>query len=436
MLSAATVLAATMTTIPVTTTPMAAGASRAAAPQGTLMLIGGALSDHNAEIYHRIVRASGGAHARIGVITAASVPPSQDPHAGTPQAANSVTNGRFYVDILKRYGAGSVQWIPVDLDHPGGADRAEVTAQAAGMTGFVFGGGDQYRLVTTLLHGAAHTDTRLMATIRARYAAGALVAGTSAGAQIQSGPHMVTGGASYQGLRDGTREGYYDDDTILADLPAGGLGLFTDGLIDTHFSAHGRLGRAVRLAADTGHQRVFGLDPDTALVITPTAAGGRTLTVLGGHGVSVLDLRAAVTGIRAGRWSVTGVRWSYLTDGAVYDPDAWTYRAPPGGAPLSPADRGAASPVEDVFDSAAADTDAGFRLTRAALDLADAARSDTLVGHSYEVSPVYTVVLSKAAGFTAYRAGARVGFAGLTVAMYVASGADQSAAAAQGRAAG
>ena len=413
--AAAAVLAATMTTTPIS--DAAATTARATTARGTQIMIGGALSDDNAEIYRRIVQGSGGGRARIGVITAASVPPSQDPEAGTPLAANSVTNGRFYVNILKKYGAGDVRWLPVDLDHPTAADDARLAAQAAGMTGFVFGGGDQYRLVTTLLHGAAHTDTRLLAAVRARYAVGALVAGTSAGAQIQSGPDMVTGGASYQALRDGTHTGYVEDDTVLADLPAGGLGLFDDGLIDTHFSANGRLGRAVRLASDTGHRRVFGLDPDTALESAPVAGGGRTLRVLGRHGVSVLDLRAAVTGTRAGRWSIDGVRWSYLTDGVEYDPGTWTARMPPGASPFSPADRVAASPVEDVFDSAAADQ-RGFRLTHAALDLAGAARSDTLTGHSYETTPVYAVVLTKTGRFAAYQTGTELAFTGLTVAMY------------------
>jgi cyanophycinase len=411
LVAAATVLAATMTT-PLTVPHTAHAGQRS---RGALILIGGALANDNAEIYHEIIARAGGEHGRIGVITAASVPPSQDPQAGTPQAANSVTNGRFYRDILERYGAGSVQWIPVDLDHPDAADDPKIAAQAAGMTGFLFGGGDQYRLVATLLRGAAHTDSRLLAAIRARFEQGAVVAGTSAGAQIQSGPDMVTGGASYQALRDGTRVGYFDDDTILAELPAGGFGLFADGLIDTHFSAKGRLGRAVRLAADTGHRRVFGLDPDTAL-----EAVGTTLRVLGRYGVSVLDLRAATTGAAGGRWSVDGVRWSYLTDGAVYDPASWTARMPAIVQRLTPVDRTAATPVEDVFDSAAADH-TGFRLTRAALDLAGAARTNELVGHSYETNPVYTVALRKGNGFVAWGAGAAIAFVDLNVAMYPAA---------------
>ena len=410
MLSAVTVLAATMMT-PAHAEP---------APRGTVIMIGGALSDDNAEIYQEIVQRAGGPRARIGVVTAASLPPSQDPEAGTDQAANSVTSGRFYTDILQKYGAGTVQWIPVDLDHVSAADSADLARQVSSMTGFMFGGGDQSRLVTTLLHGAAHTDSRVMAAIRARFVQGAVVAGSSAGAQIQAGPDMVTGGASYQALSHGSHTGYFEDDTLLAGLPAGGFGLFRDGLVDTHFSANGRLGRAVRLAADTGHARVFGLDPDTALEVT-----GSSLRVLGRHGVSVLDLRQARTGMTRGHWAISGVRWTYLTDGASYDPAAWTYRMPATLARLAPVDRAAARTVEDIFDSPAAEhfdsapaEHKGFRLTNAALDLAGAGRSSVLQGLSYETNPVFVVELRKENGFTAYGAGAAIAFADLSVAMH------------------
>ena len=141
--------------------------------------------------------------------------------------------------------------------------------------------------------------------------------------------------------------------------------------------------------------------------------------------MSVLDLRHAATGTRRGHWSITGVRWSYLTDGALYDARSWTSRMPPAARPLTPADRAAASPVADIFGSAAAGRE-GFRLTRAALDLAGAARSTTLLGTTRETDPLFVVALTKEAGFTAYgtshgtgrSTGAATAFTGLTVAIY------------------
>ncbi|MBX9756323.1 MAG: hypothetical protein K2X80_16310, partial [Pseudomonadaceae bacterium] len=50
---------------------------------GPLVLVGGGLKDDNSAIYQRFIQLAGGSgKARIGVITAASVPESQDPNAG------------------------------------------------------------------------------------------------------------------------------------------------------------------------------------------------------------------------------------------------------------------------------------------------------------------------------------------------------------------
>ncbi len=406
VVSAVAALAAMVTPVRAETPPRA----------GTLIMVGGALSDDNGEIYGEIVRRAGGAGARIGVITAASLPPSEDPGAGTASAANSESNGAFYSGILRRYGAGEARWLPIDVDHPGAADGRALAEQVRSMTGFFFGGGDQSRLVTALTRGPAHRDSAVLAAIRARLAGGAVVAGTSAGAQIQAGRDMVTGGLSYEALRDGSRRGYFEGAETLGYLADGGFGFFGAGLVDTHFSAFGRLGRAVRLASDTGHARVFGLDPDTALEV-----GGGAMRVLGRHGVSVLDLRGASAGVRGGHWSISGVRWSYLTDGATYRPGSWARGLPAGAQVLVPEQRVASSPVADVFDSPGAPghREAGFTLTGAALDLAGSGRSVAVRGVTFESGPRYVVELRKGAGFGAWRSGRAVTFGDLSVSILV-----------------
>jgi hypothetical protein len=89
-------------------------------------------------------------------------------------------------------------------------------------------------------------------------------------------------------------------------------------------------------------------------------------------------------------------------------------------APLTPAPRTVASPVQDVFDSVASPrfTGQGFTLTRAALALADAARSPSLIGLSYESGPRYAVELRKGPAFRAYRTGGVIAFTDLSVALY------------------
>ncbi len=380
----------------VVATTLAAGPAAAqhrGTPTGSLVLIGGGLSADNAAIYGDIVRLAGGAgRARIGIVTAASSTPAEDPDAGTPDCNNSVCNGAYYAGLFSGYGADAT-WIPIDLDHLAAAEDPAVVAQINGLTGFFFGGGDQYRYVRTMKrpNGA---DTAALAAIRAKLRSGAVVAGTSAGAQIQAGPDMLTGGESYEGLRDGSSPGYFDDAARLGYLPGGGFGFFDAGLLDTHFSARGRLGRSVRLAADTRHDRVFGLDEDTALEVTGVGGSRPALRVLGSAGVHVFDLRSAAVSDGRDGWGIRGVRWTQLSSGDTYDAAQW--RLGTTKAPLSPASgRCTTRESADVF---AADV-----LPQLAQALAERRDCRSTSGVTAEDDPRFRVELTRGPRFAAFR---------------------------------
>jgi cyanophycinase len=341
--------------------------ARASAP-GALFLVGGALADDNSAIYGEFVRRAGGAQARIGVLSASSAVPHS--------SANTV------VKALKRHGAGSATWIPVTEKKEGSGEDPANAALASGMTAFFFTGGDQFRYVQTMIRPDG-TDGAVLAAIRQRFLSGAALAGTSAGMQIFAGPDMITGGLSYYGIRDGAQPGYFDTDEVLGYWPAGGFGFFGAGLLDTHFDARGRNGRSIRLAADTGHQRVFGVGEDTALV-----ADGASMRVIGVNGVSIMDLRGAVV---SGDWTISGVRWSYLVDGDRYDADSWTVAK--ADAPRVPEAKVVKSPTTDVFG--------GYELLDAALDLGASGLSASTTGSTAE-TPAFVVTLTKTASFSAF----------------------------------
>ncbi len=342
--------------------------AQAAPAPGAIMLIGGALSDDNADVYGEFVRLAGGAQARIGVLSASSAVPHS--------SANAVTK------VLKRYGAAEATWIPVTVKKDGSGENPQYAAMAAGMTAFFFTGGDQFRYVQSMIRPNG-TDGAVLAAVRARWQAGAPIAGTSAGMQIFAGADMITGGLSYFALRDGTQPGYFETDETVGYWPAGGFGFFTAGLVDTHFDARGRHGRSIRLAADTGHDRVFGVGEDTALLVT-----GSTMRVLGVNGVSLLDLRDAQV---SGGWSISGVRWSYLVAGDEYRADLW--QIVPGSPLRTPQPRTAMPPTADVFGS--------YALLDSALDLAGAGLSAQTTGTTAE-TPAFVVTLAKSAQFRAY----------------------------------
>ncbi|MFD3870048.1 cyanophycinase [Streptomyces sp. NPDC058623] len=398
VLAGSTALVFALTALP------AGAAGHQAHHRGSLVLIGGGLKDDNTQVYGEIIKRAGGAKARIGVITASSVPASQDPDAGDPDnCSNSACNGAHYAQLFKKHGAADAQWIPIDLDHIANADSEAVVEQVNSMTGFFFGGGDQYRYVTTMLHGAAHSDSKVLAAIRAKLATGAVVSGSSAGAQIAAGADMVTGGDSYQALRDGSTPGYFEDPTRLGYLPEGGFGFLRSGLIDTHTGANGREGRALRLAADTGHDRVYALEENTALVVDNPGTAREALSVLGTQGVAVLDLRHARARQADGGWSLTGARYTYLTDGDRYDAHRRLATPAPAKRPLIPLGTRPVAANGDAFYSVTNADGSPYSLRTTARQLVETRAQRTATATTFETGPRFTVTLTKtprSAGWT------------------------------------
>ncbi|MER7459906.1 cyanophycinase [Micromonospora sp. NPDC126480] len=404
-LGVAAVTAVTLS-VPLAAAPASAGSFHHRSG-GSLVLVGGALADDNAAVYGRIVQLAGGpGRARIGISTAAAPVPAEDPDADTPDCNNSVCNGEYYADIFERFGAADAQWIPIDLDRPEKADDPAVVRQIASMTGFFFGGGDQYRYVTTMTRGEAQRDSAALAAVRRKLRQGAVVAGTSAGAQIMAGRDMITGGSVDPGLRDGAKPGYFEDASILGYLPKGGFGFFTDGLLDTHFSRRGREARSIRLASDTGNNRVFGLDENTALEVTGVGSRHRKLRVLGQRAVTVLDLRRART-TGGPVWGIEGVRWTRLTAGDRYRSDRWQPVFAPGKQRVTGADTCAVTPSEDVFWN--------YGLVNLAEALIDNAGCASVSDVSWENDPQWEATLTRGRGFAAYRSGEATSFTNVLI---------------------
>jgi cyanophycinase len=393
----------------VTAAPVGAAASPGASPaevsgdggrrDGSLVLVGGALDD-NAEIVREIVRLAGGpSKARIGIVTAGAEPPATPEEGQDPDNNNSVANGLYYSALFSEYGAEAT-WLPIDVSDElrGNGDSPEVAATAASMTGFFFGGGDQFRYVQTLQHcDPAYTrcsDTRVLAAIRDRLAHGAVVSGVSAGDTIQQGPNMVTGGTSHQGWRDGAVPGYFTDDT-LGYLPSGGFGFFPYGHLDSHVGERGRLGRMIRLAMDTRTRFTYGIDETTALVVRGLGGRHPSMSVIGLGGVSVLDLSAARPGSAGGYASVTGVRWTYLRPGDGYDPVAGRALPGRGTRPLAGHESGTGPvpPAADIWSSPDEPTGHPRRMIELGQQLLDTKHAVTAYGVTYETGPRFRVDL-------------------------------------------
>jgi cyanophycinase len=259
--------------------------------RGTLYLVGG--GPQPAALVEEFVRLAGGpGRARIIVFAMASV--------------NGVRSGEAKAEDLRALGAEARNvWITREQ-----AGSDSVARLLEGATGIWFGGGDQNRLAEVL------RGTATERAIHARYAAGAVIGGTSAGAAVMSAV-MITGDERRRG---GTRpDSTLSFATIVRDnvVTAPGLALLDDAVIDQHFVRRRRHNRLISVVLERPPHLGAGIDESTALVIGPD---GRWRV----SGASVVVIYDARSGRRtAGDAPVLGatdLRMHVLPAGATFDP--------------------------------------------------------------------------------------------------------------------
>lgn len=253
------------------------------ASAGTLVVIGGALESGNAPIFREVLGAA--LEGSICVLGTAS----SEPEAS---AAGAVAD-------FRRHGGEAVA-IAITVDNAARSTRnPKVVAQLETCGGYFFVGGDQSRITEALrLRGE---DTPALTALRDRFGAGAVVAGTSAGAAMMS-EVMITGGSSLDTLSGGK------DAVTLSE----GLG-FADGVVfDQHFVERGRLARLVGALARSGLALGAGVGEDTALVVPE---GGPWRVVGSGH-VVVLGVPEETELAQ-----LEGVEVSFIADGDTFSPE-------------------------------------------------------------------------------------------------------------------
>lgn len=259
-------------------------------------------------------QAKGRSKAQILVVTASS----RDPFASVD----------FYLDVFRQAGADA-QWLPLSaaLQHAVAAKNCQALPQylaqlhgsyrreqiyadlfndkqqlcqqgnhaltklIAAADGIFFNGGDQSLAYQALRYADGTATPTLQAIIAAVQHKQLVVAGTSAGTAVMSGNQlnvktgpavpMITNGDSYHALQYGAKpatapwpgcrkeqrcpEG--NSERQLTYLPAGGLGLFPLGILDTHFAERGRQARLLVLQQATQSTLAFGIDETTALLV-------------------------------------------------------------------------------------------------------------------------------------------------------------------------
>ena len=235
-------------------------------PHGTVIVIGGAEDKvRDRVILGRFVALAGGDEARIAVIATAS--------------SFGMEAGDRYRSVFTELGAAEV--VPLNAVSRAQANDEHAARIIGESTGIFMTGGNQLRL-SSMLGG-----TRLADAIMARFMAGAVVAGTSAGASAISS-HMIAFGAS--GATPKHR---------MAQIAAG-LGLLPGVIVDQHFQQRNRLGRLLSLIAQNPSLLGLGVDEDTAGVVGPD----QVMEVIGRGSITVVDGSASETDA----WEIRGHR--------------------------------------------------------------------------------------------------------------------------------
>lgn len=218
---------------------------------GRLIAIGGNEDKVNElVVLKRVVREVGKPGYKVCVITTASEEPEQ--------------RGQEYQQVFTTLGASEIQILTIKTRAQ--ANDRTLTKTLEDVDLIFLTGGDQLRL-TTIMGGS-----KTLAAIQNRLEAGALIAGTSAGAAVFSDT-MIYEGESEEGLFKGRV------------LTTSGFGFVKNIVFDTHFMARGRIGRLVQIVTTNPTCIGVGIGEDSGVVLK----GDGTVEVIGTGQVIIVD---------------------------------------------------------------------------------------------------------------------------------------------------
>ena len=290
---------------------VAAGSGRADEKLGSLIIEGGGLHPYCPGLERLVELANVDGRIRIGYLPTAST--------------NSDRSASRFAQRLSDYGVRPEQIQIIALTVNNAAVQAEAPAlvtQIRDCTAIFFGGGDQTRITRALLKPDG-TRTAALQAIDAVRKGGGVIAGTSAGAAVQSETMISVSGFLDDSIDDGM-DALDFGLTKLMDQPARrgltvtrGLGFLRTGIIDQHFSQYrGRLGRLARAAIEDKIRFGFGIDEDASLEV----ADDGTMKILGPGFVTIVDTEGATCHDGPLGCSITGVHLTCLGHGDRFDP--------------------------------------------------------------------------------------------------------------------
>ena len=127
---------------------------------------------------------------------------------------------------------------------------------------------------------------------------------------------MIDGGTNYDVLVGGYPSSAF--------VETGGLGLFTLGVTDTHFSERARETRLIKLLQQQDTRFGFGVDETTALIVKQEVGTQEespiSMSVVGAGGVYIIDMNSSSVVEEEPLW-ITDVKTHFLREGDMLEVD-------------------------------------------------------------------------------------------------------------------
>lgn len=257
------------------------------APRGTLYIIGG--GPRPPGMISEMITLAGGDQSRFLIISSASSDPADV--------------GAYQMNQFLEYGAAQARWIHITAEN---ANADTVLSEFEEVTGIFFSGGDQSRLTRAML------GSKSLEQIRQLYQAGALIAGTSAGAAVMS-KAMITGNELTN------PDSSYAFGDLLADNIEiiEGLGFLETAIIDQHHIRRKRFNRLLTAVLEQPKLIGIGIDESTALIVY----GDGMTRISGERCVYILDAHNSKNLRRTdnNRLSAQDLTFHVLSDGDGFD---------------------------------------------------------------------------------------------------------------------
>lgn len=273
-------------------------------PDARMMLLGSTPLREGSPLLDQI---AANAQGPVGIIAAASAGPHDE--------------ARRYARALEGRGIETMDF-GVTIDNVERLSRDEALIERlAGLKTILLTGGNQIRLIETLLHRGEVTPV-LLAVARA-HAAGGMVIAVSGAASALSG-FMIGGGTSFEALRFGIASDMGRRGLVIQE----GLGLFGAAIVDQNLDASRRLGRLAAACAEEGVRRGLGLLENSGVI---AERNGTALTVIGDGGAVLVEVDLERAELQGDDFTAPDTRLAFAAPGDVIDLTTSTVRriAPP-----------------------------------------------------------------------------------------------------------